>query len=115
MPAPADDSGIQSLAGDDSRDGQPSPSDAESAPAEAESAAADPALTAQLAQAEAERDAALAALHTQETGDQRKHRIRRITAVVLVVLFSILLPVTYVVGWTHNVVLTTSGFNAEDS
>jgi hypothetical protein len=132
MPAPADDSGIQSLAGDDSRDGQPSPSEAESAPAEAESTPAatesapaeaesapaetesgpaDPGLAAQLAQAEAERDAALAELHTQETGDQRKHRIRRITAVVLVVLFSILLPVTYVVGWTHNVVLTTSGFN----
>jgi hypothetical protein len=104
MPAPADDSGIQSLAGDDSRDGQPSPSDVESAPA-------DPDTAAQLARAEAERDAALAALHTQEQGQPRRHRVRRITAVVLVVLFSILLPVTYVVGWTHNVVLTTSGFN----
>jgi hypothetical protein len=67
-------------------------------------------LRLELARAEAERDAAVAALDTQRRRDRRGGRTRRIGVGALVVLFAVLLPVTYVVAWTHNVVLNTNGF-----
>ena len=67
-------------------------------------------LRLELARAEAERDAALAALDKEERRERRGSRTRRTVAGVLVVLFVILLPVTYVVAWTHYVVLTNRGF-----
>ena len=67
-------------------------------------------LTLELARAEAERDAAVAALDQRGRRERRRARARRIVVGVLVVLFAILLPVTYVVTWAHRVVLTTSGF-----
>jgi hypothetical protein len=67
-------------------------------------------LTLELARAEAERDAAVAALDKEERRERRGGRTRRIVVGVLVALFVILLPVTYVVAWTHNVVLTNRGF-----
>jgi hypothetical protein len=42
--------------------------------------------------------------------DPRGGRIRRIGVGVLVVLFAILLPLSYVVTWAHRVVLTNEGF-----
>ncbi len=67
-------------------------------------------LTLELARAEAERDAAVAALDKDELRRRRGGRTRRIGVGVLVVVFSILLPVTYVVTWAHYVVLNTKGF-----
>jgi hypothetical protein len=67
-------------------------------------------LSLQLARAEAERDAAVAALGKDERRERRGGRTRRIVVGVLVALFVILLPVTYVVAWTHYVVLTNRGF-----
>jgi hypothetical protein len=65
-----------------------------------------PALTVESAQAEAEPSAPMAGLDKERRGG----RLRRIGVGALVVLFAILLPVTYVVAWTHNVVLTNKGF-----
>jgi hypothetical protein len=45
-----------------------------------------------------------------EKGQGRGSGLRRTVAGLLVVLFAILLPLTYVVAWTHYVVLTTRGF-----
>jgi hypothetical protein len=61
--------------------------------------------TAELARAHAERDAAVAALDKQGRRDRKGGRTRRALGGVLVALFAILLPITYVVAWTHNVVL----------
>jgi hypothetical protein len=69
-------------------------------------------LTTELAHAEAERDAAVTALDKQGRRDRRRARGRRIVVTALVVLFAILLPVTYVVGWSHYVVLTEKGFQS---
>src|SRR5262249_44764070 len=67
-------------------------------------------LTAALAQAEAERDAAVAALDRQGRRDRRRARTRRAVVGGLVGLFAVLLPLTYVVTWAHYVVLTNRGF-----
>jgi hypothetical protein len=67
-------------------------------------------LEGELARAEAERDAAIAALDKEGRRERRGSRTRRIVVGVLVALFIILLPVTYVVAWTHYVVLTNRGF-----
>jgi len=67
-------------------------------------------LTLQLARAEAERDAAVAALDKRGHRDRRRVKVRRGLVGVLVVLFSILLPVTYVVTWAHKVALNTDTF-----
>jgi hypothetical protein len=67
-------------------------------------------LAAELAQTRAERDAALAALDRQGRRDRRRLKARHVLVGVLVVVFSILLPVTYVVTWAHNVALNTNGF-----
>jgi hypothetical protein len=63
-----------------------------------------------LARAEAERDTAVKALDKEDRRKQRGGRIRRIGVAILVILFCILLPVTYVVTWTHNLVLNTDTF-----
>jgi hypothetical protein len=65
---------------------------------------------AELARTKAERDAAIAALDKQGRRDRRYLRARQVLVGVLVVLFSILLPVTYVVTWAHRVALNTNGF-----
>jgi hypothetical protein len=67
-------------------------------------------LTQELARAEAERDAAVAALDRREERKRKGGRIRRTAVGVLVVLFAILLPVTYVIAWAHYVVLNNKGF-----
>ena len=56
--------------------------------------------------------ATAAAVPPDPTGrkDLRGGRIRRIGVGVLVVLFAILLPLSYVVTWAHHVVLTNRGF-----
>jgi hypothetical protein len=68
------------------------------------------ALTLELARAEAERDAAVAALGKEEQRKRKGGRIRRTVVGLLVVLFAILLPVTYVIAWAHYVVLNNKGF-----
>jgi hypothetical protein len=67
-------------------------------------------LAAELARTKVERDAALAALDKQGRRDRRHLRARQVLVGVLVVLFSILLPVTYVITWAHRVALNTNGF-----
>jgi hypothetical protein len=67
-------------------------------------------LTARLARAESERDTAIAALDKLGRRDRRWKRTRQAIVGVLVVLFSILLPLTFVVSWVHNVALNTKGF-----
>lgn len=70
----------------------------------------------QIARLRAERDAALAALRQVRTteGRRRSRRTlaRRAGAVVLVVLFVILLPVTITTAWLHRTVLSTDGYLA---
>ncbi len=84
---------------------------AESAlPAEEHVGAAQPDLVLELAQVEAERDAAVAALDKRGRRDRRRRKLRRTVVAALVVVFCILLPVTYVVTWTHYTVLNTNGF-----
>ena len=70
-------------------------------PAEEHTGIAQPDLILELARAEAERDAAVAALDKQGRRDRRRRKLRRAVVAALVVLFCILLPVTYVVTWTH--------------
>lgn len=70
------------------------------------------ALTLELARAQAERDAAVAALDKQGRRDRRRTRVRRGLVGVLVVLFSVLLPITFVVTWAHRVALNTDGFES---
>lgn len=65
-----------------------------------------PTLTMESAQAETASSAPMVGPDKKTRGG----RLRRIGVGVLVVLFAILLPVTYVVAWTHNVVLTNKGF-----
>ncbi len=72
--------------------------------------AAQPEVLVELARVEAERDAAVAALDKQGRRDRRRGKLRRGDVAALVVLFCILLPVTYVVTWTHYTVLNTNGF-----
>jgi hypothetical protein len=72
--------------------------------------AIEPDVALELARVEAERDAAVAALDKEGRKSRRHRRYRRIVAAVLVVLFCILLPVTYVVTWTHYVTLNSNGF-----
>jgi hypothetical protein len=67
-------------------------------------------LNVELARVTAERDAAVKALDKEERRARTGGRIRRTVVGLLVVLFAILLPVTYVVAWTHYVVLTNRGF-----
>jgi hypothetical protein len=71
---------------------------------------ADGDLSARLTRAEAERDAALAALDKQGHKDRRRSKTMQFFVGVLVVLFAILLPVTYVVTWAHRVALNTDTF-----
>jgi len=63
-----------------------------------------------------ERDAAVAALAAErDTAGRRRARraiARRITAIVLVVLFAILLPVTITATWARRTVLNTDGYLA---
>jgi hypothetical protein len=68
-------------------------------------------LTAELAQAEAERDVAVAALDKRGRRHRRRGKTRRTAVGALVALFSIILPITYVIGWAHYVVLNSNGFN----
>ena len=72
--------------------------------------AAQPDLTLELARVKAERDAAITALDKQGRRERRLRKLRRTVVAALVVLFCVLLPVTYVVTWTHNVTLNTNGF-----
>lgn len=58
----------------------------------------------------AERDAAVSALDKHGRRRRRLARARRILVGVLVAVFSLLLPVTAVVGWAHNTVLNTNGW-----
>ena len=71
---------------------------------------AQPDLGLELARAEAEPDAAVAALDKQGRRDRRARKVRRSVVALLVVAFCVLLPVTYVVTWTHYTVLNTNGF-----
>jgi hypothetical protein len=67
-------------------------------------------MAARLVRAEAERDAALAVLDKLGRRERRRGRTRQTIVGVLVVLFSILLPLTFVVSWAHNVALNKNGF-----
>ncbi len=58
----------------------------------------------------AERDAAVSALDKLGRRRRRRARARRILVGALVVVFSLLLPLTAVVGWAHNTVLNTNGW-----
>ncbi len=60
----------------------------------------------------AERDAAVAALNKQ--GRRRAHRAiwRKVSAVVLVVVFAILLPATVTATWAHRTVVNTGAYVA---
>lgn len=75
-----------------------------------------PDMSAELTRVEAERDAAVAALdrRDEKREDKRRRggRLRRWTVGALVVIFSILLPVTFVTAWAHNLVINDSGWNS---
>ena len=66
----------------------------------------------EVARLRAERDAAVSALDKEGRRRARRARARRITAVVLVVLFSILLPVTITATWAHRTVVNTDAYVA---
>jgi hypothetical protein len=68
-------------------------------------------LAAELSRVEAERDAAVAALDKREIKRQRGGWFRRGGVGVLVVIFSILLPVTFITAWAHYTVVNDSGWN----
>jgi hypothetical protein len=67
-------------------------------------------LTHELAAAEAERDALAKQLDKRGRRGRWRRRARQYLAGFLVVVFAILLPVTYVVTWAHNTVLNTDNF-----
>jgi hypothetical protein len=73
-------------------------------------------LESELTRVEAERDAAVAALDKREAKREDKRRrggrIRRYSVGALVVIFSILLPVTFLTAWAHNLVINDSGWNS---
>ncbi len=69
-------------------------------------------LAAELVAAEAQRDAAVAALDKQGRRSRWWLRARQVLAGFLVVLFSVLLPITFVVAWGHRVALNTDGFES---
>ncbi len=66
--------------------------------------------TQALARAQAEPAAGESTLEEPGSPERRGGRLRRVVVGVLVVLFAILLSVTYVVAWTHYVVLSETGF-----
>ncbi len=70
------------------------------------------ALRAQLARAEAERDEARAALNRQVRGRRPYSRIRQGVVGFLIVVFCLLLPITFVIAWAHKVALDTDGFES---
>jgi hypothetical protein len=67
-------------------------------------------LAAELAGVEAERDAAVAALDRQGRRARRRTKARRLLVGVLVVLFAVLLPLTFLLTWAHNIVLNNNGW-----
>jgi hypothetical protein len=67
-------------------------------------------LREELAQTRQERDTALQKLDSRGRRARWASRIRHFLVGLLVVLFAVLLPLTYVVAWTHYVVLTNRGF-----
>jgi hypothetical protein len=69
--------------------------------------AADPAEVARL---RTELESTKAKLRTQDVRSQRGGMPRRVTVGVLVVLFSILVPVTLTAGWAHRTVLDTDTY-----
>jgi hypothetical protein len=68
------------------------------------------ALAAELARAEAERDAAVTALDRRGRRARRWGRARRGLVGVLVVVFAVLLPLTVTLTWAHYTVLNSTGF-----
>lgn len=87
------------------------PPDAGQVPGNAEASAAE-----EIARRRAERDTAVAALTAaRDTAGRRRTRrgtARRVAAIVLVVLFAMLLPVTITAAWAHRTVLNTDGYLA---
>jgi hypothetical protein len=67
-------------------------------------------LSAELARARAEPDTAVAALDKDGRRGPRRTRTRQVVVGALIVLFSLLLPLTFAVSWAHNVALNTNGF-----
>ncbi len=67
-------------------------------------------LTEQLARTQAERDDAVKALDREGRRARRKRKLRRGFVGVIVVLFSILLPLTFTITWAHYTVLNTNGW-----
>lgn len=67
---------------------------------------------AELAQARAERDAAVQQLERVEAERRqgRRSRTRSVVAAVLVALFAVLLPVTVTAAWAHRTVLNTDTY-----
>lgn len=65
---------------------------------------------AELERLRTERDAAVAALDRAGRRARRRSRVRQVFAVVCVVLFAILLPVTVTATWAHRTVLNTSAY-----
>jgi hypothetical protein len=103
------------MGGDNVEPGGESGSDLEGSPIGGQPAsgtadAATQELTGGSARADAEDSAVAAARDTDAQLERRGGRLRRIAVGVLVVLFTVLLAVTYVVGWAHYVVLSETGF-----
>lgn len=67
-------------------------------------------LTEELTRAQAERDDAIRALDRDGRRARRRRKLRRGVVGVLVVVFSILLPLTFTVTWAHYTVLNTNGW-----
>ena len=66
--------------------------------------------TRESARAQAEPAAGVATLEEPGRPEREGGGLRRVVVGLLVVLFAVLLPVTYVVAWTHYVVLSDKGF-----
>jgi hypothetical protein len=68
-------------------------------------------LVAELTQAQAERDAAVTALDKRGRRQRRHVKARRLFVGLLVVVFALLLPITFVLTWAHNIVINDNGWN----
>src|SRR3954468_16898035 len=66
--------------------------------------------TEDIAELRAERDAAVAALGKTDRRRAKGGFARRISVGLLVVLFAVLVPVTFVSAWTHRTVMNTDAY-----
>jgi hypothetical protein len=110
-PAAAGEEDARSQPAEPAPEPAPSSSSLEREEPTASEATTEEALSAELARVRAERDEAVAALDKEGKRTRRRARARSGVVGVLVVIFSILVPLTFVASWAHYVVLNENGWN----